>query len=86
MGADELFGGYTKHRAAFKNGSWLGLHKALDVDWNNLPYRNLGRDNRVTCDHGRDLRLPYLDEHVVEFVRSLPCWEKYVYKPHLISN
>lgn len=79
MGADELFGGYTKHRAAFKRDSWSGLHKALEDDWQNLPYRNLARDNRVVCDHGRVLRTPYLDEEVVEFVRNLPCWEKLVF-------
>lgn len=78
MGADELFGGYTKHRAAFKRGSWLGLHQALEDDWQNLPYRNHARDNRVVCDHGRELRTPYLDEELVEFVRNLPCWEKLV--------
>lgn len=77
MGADELFGGYTKHRAAFKKSSWLGLHKILNDDWENLPHRNLARDDRVACDHGRLLRAPYLDENVVEFVRHLPCWEKY---------
>lgn len=76
MGADELFGGYTKHRAAFKKGSWSGLHEALNIDWQNLPHRNHARDNRVVCDHGRELRIPYLDENVVEFVRSLPSWEK----------
>lgn len=80
MGADELFGGYTKHRAAFKKDSWLGLHNKLDDDWQNLPYRNLARDDRVVSDHGRQLRTPYLDENVVNFVHSLQCWDKYVYE------
>ncbi|CAG9830107.1 unnamed protein product [Diabrotica balteata] len=76
MGADELFGGYTKHRAAFKRASWSGLHEILIEDWQNLPYRNLGRDDRVVSDHGRQLRTPYLDEQVVNYVRGLQCWEK----------
>ncbi|XP_060533434.1 asparagine synthetase domain-containing protein CG17486 [Cylas formicarius] len=76
MGADELFGGYTKHRVAFKRNSWQGLKKCLEEDWSNLPYRNLGRDDRVVSDHGRQLRTPYLDENVVQFVRNLMCWEK----------
>ncbi|CAH1163744.1 unnamed protein product [Phaedon cochleariae] len=76
MGADELFGGYTRHRAAFKKKSWLGLHTVLNEDWENLPYRNLARDDRVVSDHGRQLRMPYLDEKLVQYVRSLPCWQK----------
>lgn len=76
MGADELFGGYTKHRAAFKKGGWLALHDILNIDWENLPHRNLARDDRVISDHGRQLRTPYLDEKVVEFVRGLPMWKK----------
>ncbi|KAJ8954793.1 hypothetical protein NQ318_014905 [Aromia moschata] len=76
MGADELFGGYTRHRAAFKKHSWLGLHNVLNEDWQNISHRNLGRDDRVVSDHGRQLRTPYLDEDVVNFVRSLNSWEK----------
>ncbi|XP_056635530.1 asparagine synthetase domain-containing protein CG17486 isoform X1 [Diorhabda sublineata] len=76
MGADELFGGYTKHRAAFKRESWLGLHNTLVEDWDNLPYRNLARDDRVVSDHGKQLRTPYLDENLVNFVHNLQCWER----------
>ncbi|KAF2894958.1 hypothetical protein ILUMI_11191 [Ignelater luminosus] len=75
-GADELFGGYTKYRAAYKNGSWLGVHEALNLDWQNISHRNLARDDRVVSDHGRQLCMPYLDEDVVEFVRNLSCWER----------
>ncbi|KAF7280201.1 hypothetical protein GWI33_006305 [Rhynchophorus ferrugineus] len=76
MGADELFGGYIRYRFALKRYSWQGLQNLLDEDWQNLPYRNLGRDDRVVSDHGRQLRTPYLDENVVEFLRKLECWEK----------
>lgn len=77
MGADELFGGYTRHRAALKSKDWLNLHNTLEEDWQNLSHRNLGRDDRVVSDHGRQLRTPYLDEDLVKFVRNLNCWEKY---------
>lgn len=76
MGADELFGGYTRHRAALQKQGWEGLSQVLEEDWENLPYRNLARDDRVVSDHGRQLRTPYLDEGVVKFVRSLDTWEK----------
>ncbi|KAK9878572.1 hypothetical protein WA026_022642 [Henosepilachna vigintioctopunctata] len=76
MGADELFGGYTSYRSAFKDDGWLGLHNILRKDWENLPFRNLGRDDRVASDHGRQLSTPYLDEDLVNFVQNLNCWER----------
>ncbi|CAH0564303.1 unnamed protein product [Brassicogethes aeneus] len=76
MGADELFGGYTRHRAALKKDGWKGLHDVLNQDWQNISHRNLARDDRVVADHGRQLRTPFLDENVVEFVRNLHAWQK----------
>ncbi|XP_044736011.1 asparagine synthetase domain-containing protein CG17486 isoform X2 [Chrysoperla carnea] len=76
MGADELFGGYTRHRNAFRRGGWIRLSEELANDWNNLPHRNLARDDRVISDHSRQTRTPYLDESVVKYVSSLPTWDK----------
>lgn len=76
MGADELFGGYTRHRAAFKRGGWEELTRELDDDWKNISYRNLARDDRVVSDQGKQLRTPYLDENVVDFIRNLNAWER----------
>lgn len=75
-GADELFGGYTRHRNAFKRGGLNGLSKELQLDWKRIAYRNLARDNRVICDHGRQPRMPYLDEDFTEFVLKLQPWLK----------
>ncbi|KAL0849495.1 hypothetical protein ABMA28_013772 [Loxostege sticticalis] len=75
-GADELFGGYTRHRNAFKRLGWSGLNKELQLDWSRISFRNLARDNRVICDHGRQPRMPYLDEEFTEFVLSLKPWFK----------
>ncbi|KAK5648843.1 hypothetical protein RI129_003735 [Pyrocoelia pectoralis] len=89
MGADELFGGYTKHRAALKRNGWRALYETLESDWQNISFRNLARDDRVVSDHGRQLRTPYLDEDVVEFVRNLHCWERTCpidYLPHGIGE
>lgn len=73
-GADELFGGYTRHRNAYKRHGWNGLQKELTLDWKRISYRNLSRDNRVICDHGRQPRMPYLDEDFTEYIVSLEPW------------
>lgn len=77
-GADELFGGYTRHKNAFKRpnedtaqSGYERLEEELDFDFDRLPNRNLGRDDRVISDNGGTPRAPYLDEDVVEFVRGL---------------
>ncbi|KAF9804197.1 hypothetical protein SFRURICE_020625 [Spodoptera frugiperda] len=73
-GADELFGGYTRHRNAFKRKGWQGLNKELLLDWKRISFRNLARDNRVICDHGRQPRMPYLDEDFTNYILQLKPW------------
>ncbi|XP_013201210.2 asparagine synthetase domain-containing protein CG17486 [Amyelois transitella] len=73
-GADELFGGYIRHRNAYKRKGWSGLSKELLLDWSRISLRNLARDNRVICDHGRQPRMPYLDEEFSKFVLGLKPW------------
>lgn len=50
----------------------------LQFDWNRISFRNLSRDNRVICDHGRQPRMPYLDEDFVNYVLKLKPWFKLV--------
>lgn len=76
-GADELFGGYTRHRNAYKRRGWPGLAMELMLDWKRISFRNLSRDNRVMCDHGRQPRMPYLDEDFTEVVLQLKPWFRY---------
>lgn len=52
-GADELFGGYGRHRTAFRARGWQGLGDELSLDLRRLWLRNLGRDDRLVADHGR---------------------------------
>ncbi|PZC81189.1 hypothetical protein B5X24_HaOG213290 [Helicoverpa armigera] len=73
-GADELFGGYTRHKNAFKRNGWQGLNKELQLDWKRISFRNLARDNRVICDHGRQPRMPYLDEDFTSYILQLKPW------------
>lgn len=52
-GADELCGGYGRHRTAFRTRGWPGLAEELQLDMGRLWLRNLGRDDRLVADHGR---------------------------------
>jgi len=73
-GADELLAGYARHMSAFDKRGMDGpggLKDELLKDLERLWQRNLGRDDRVLSDHGREVRHPFLDERFVEIVRSL---------------
>ena len=76
LGADELFGGYSRHGAAFSRGGYAGLVDELKLDVSRLGKRNLGRDDRVMAHWGREVRFPYLDERLVKWAMTLPVWHK----------
>jgi len=71
MGADELCGGYSRHRTIFKSFGEEALEESLRSDILNLWRRNLGRDDRILSDHGKETRYPYLDEEFIcQILRS----------------
>jgi asparagine synthetase B (glutamine-hydrolysing) len=79
LGADEQLGGYGRHRKAWDRGCASGgndapqmLRQELQLDQERLWERNLGRDDRILSDHGKEARLPFLDSAVVAYLRSLP--------------
>lgn len=76
LGADELFGGYTRHATAFNRTGYAGLADELELDVSRLGKRNLGRDDRVISNWAREARFPFLDERLVNWSLSLPTWEK----------
>ncbi|XP_043220981.1 asparagine synthetase domain-containing protein 1-like [Amphibalanus amphitrite] len=76
MGADEQLAGYGRHRSAFRDRSWPGLVAEIQTQLLAICERNLGRDDRVISDHGREARFPFLDESVVSLLSSLPIWLK----------
>ena len=76
MGADELFGGYMRHRTILRHKGWDALTQELNIELAGISERNLGRDDRIVSDHGRQSRLPYLDENIVEYVQKLKPWER----------
>eukprot|EP00941_MAST-03F_sp_MAST-3F-sp1_P001388 g1388.t1 len=71
-GADEWFGGYGRHRSAFREGGFDRLEKELHFDQERFWKRNLGRDDRILSDHGREVRTPFLAEEVVELCKKMP--------------
>ena len=76
LGADELFGGYSRHGVAFSRGGYAGLAQELKLDVARLGKRNLGRDDRVMAHWGREVRFPFLDEDLMRWAIGLPVWEK----------
>ena len=76
LGADELFGGYTRHATAFNRTGFAGLLDELELDVKRLGKRNLGRDDRVISHWGREARFPYLDESLVRWSIESPIWDK----------
>lgn len=73
LGADELMGGYKgRHRTIFRAEGESGIRREMDADLSRLWFRNLGRDDRLIADHGREVRQPFLDEDLVALVTSLP--------------
>nr|XP_004660272.2 asparagine synthetase domain-containing protein 1 [Jaculus jaculus] len=76
IGADEQLAGYSRHRIRFQTLGLEGLNKEIEMELGRISSRNLGRDDRVIGDHGKEARFPFLDENVVSFLNSLPVWEK----------
>ena len=70
MGADETCGGYVRHQRAVSRGGMDGLRTELQRDFERLWERNLGRDDRVVSDSGREGRFPFLDEDVLAVLAS----------------
>ncbi|ORX49874.1 hypothetical protein DM01DRAFT_1338005 [Hesseltinella vesiculosa] len=72
LGADEQLGGYSRHREAYKRGSWSELIKETQLDVDRISTRNLGRDDRIISDHGKEARFPFLDTDLVRYLCQVP--------------
>ncbi|KAF3920882.1 hypothetical protein ABW21_db0206137 [Orbilia brochopaga] len=76
LGADELFGGYARHGTAFHRTGYPGLIDELELDLTRLGKRNLGRDDRIIANWGREARFPFLDERLLREVIAWPVTDK----------
>ncbi|EPQ60903.1 hypothetical protein GLOTRDRAFT_113412 [Gloeophyllum trabeum ATCC 11539] len=76
LGADELFGGYARHRTTFNDGGWGSVLDELQLEIDRIPTRNLGRDDRVISSHGKETRHPFLSLSFLNFVAQLPVHHK----------
>lgn len=76
LGADELFGGYTRHATAFSRRGLAGLLEELNLDIGRLGKRNLGRDDRVLSNWARETRFPFLDEELIQWAVNAPVYER----------
>lgn len=65
LGADEIFGGYSRYKLAFKRGEQEQRLEML-FDLSRLWVRNLGRDDRVISANGKEVRFPFLSPLLVE--------------------
>lgn len=56
IGADEQLAGYSRHRFCFRKDGLEGLNKELEMELGRISSRNLGRDDRIIGDHGKEAR------------------------------
>ncbi|MDQ1275912.1 MAG: hypothetical protein QG610_1487, partial [Euryarchaeota archaeon] len=65
QGADELFGGYSRHEGFFEQGPDV-LDREICSDLENISTINLERDDMVTMANSVELRVPFLDKEVIK--------------------
>ncbi|KAI6192289.1 Asparagine synthetase domain-containing protein [Aphelenchoides bicaudatus] len=67
-GADELLGGYARHRTTFMQGGWDSLHAELSMEIARIGARNFGRDDRIAFIE----RAPIMSDSFVQWVNKIP--------------
>jgi asparagine synthase (glutamine-hydrolysing) len=72
QGADELFGGYQRYLTEYEKSGAEAVEQKMFHDIENAYRANFQRDNQVCSYHGVELRLPFIDRDVVDFVLRLP--------------
>jgi len=71
QGGDELFGGYQRYLTKYRQG--IGsVKKAIFYDVAHSYETNFQRDSQICAFHKVELRLPFVDRHVIQYALSLP--------------
>lgn len=65
LGADEIFGGYSRYKLAAKRGKQEQRLEML-FDLSRLWVRNLGRDDRIISTNGKEARFPFLASSIID--------------------
>ncbi|KAJ1062664.1 hypothetical protein K5549_020825, partial [Capra hircus] len=76
VGAEEQLASYSHHHVHFQTHRLERLNKEIEMELGQISSRNLGRDDQVIGDHGKEARFPFLNENIVSFLNFLPVWEK----------
>ena len=73
LGADEQLAGYGRHRTIWRSSKHNdhSVNAELNKDIGRLWRRNLGRDDRVVSNHGREVRHPFLHEPLMLYLSNL---------------
>lgn len=71
--AHRLHGGYTLKPEPVRSVQGLpGLSAELSAELERMWLRNLGRDDRLVADRGREARHPFLDEALIDLLQGTP--------------
>ena len=71
LGADEFFGGYARYKTSWEKGNENGLFMEMSKDINRVWVRNFGRDDRACSDNGIELRFPFFDLDLLEYLSKV---------------
>jgi len=75
LGADEVFGGYSRYYTYLRNKQMEKLKAEFALDLDRLWIRNFGRDDRCISYHNKTCAFPYLDLNVIEYAAQIPMQE-----------
>lgn len=70
LGADEVFGGYARYKTAQERGGDKEMEAEMSLDLDRLWHRNMGRDDRAISANGKETRFPFLDPHLLTYLRD----------------
>ena len=90
QGADELFGGYNRYLKHFEENTLFDAYFDLDEeifhDIANMYHVNLERDDAVSMANGVELRVPFLDNEIINLALDIPGKYKIINNEDLLRK